>query len=97
MSTAERPKATRMTICDLCDKEIPDGTPDETGSITAGYIEHPVTPKTKHVWLRWPPPSRSRRSTLRDRLDRPREYHVRVYDFHAECILRLVEEAVVPR
>lgn len=98
MSTTERPKTTRMTVCDLCDEEIPDGTPDETGSITAGYIAHPVkTPKTKHAWLRWPPPSRVRRTPWDRRLAQPEEFRERVYDFHAECVLRLIESAVVTR
>lgn len=98
MTTTKRLKATRMTVCDLCNEEIEDGTPDETGSITAGYIAHPVrTPKTKHAWFRWPPPSRVRKTVVGQRVARSEEFRPRVYDFHAECILRLIEEAIATR
>lgn len=82
-----------MTVCDLCDKEIPEGQPDEGGSLTEGYIAHSVkAPKTRHAWLLWPPPSRKRNR----RADQEPEQYRR-YDFHAECILRLVESAAVTR
>lgn len=84
-----------MTVCDLCDKEIPDGQPDEVGSVTHGYIAHPVkAPKTRHAWLLWPPPSRKRGSSPAQRLSDPDQFRERRYDFHAECILRLVENAI---
>lgn len=86
MSEQRRPKATRMTICDLCDGEIPEGKPDETGSLTTGYIAHPVTPKTKRAWLAWPPGGRKREGRWN-----ATDLKERRYDFHAECILRLVE------
>lgn len=87
-----------MTVCDLCNEEIPDGTPDEAGSLTHGYIAHRVeSPKTKHAWLRWPPSSRERKTDLRRRMADPEQFLERAYDFHAECILRLVEDAVLGR
>lgn len=92
MSTQSRPIPTRVDVCDLCDQVIPDDPPDERGSLTWGYIAHRVTAKTKHAWLSWPPGGRS---TGRN-VSRPREPY-RHYDFHAECILRLVEEAIAAR
>lgn len=95
MSSATRPKATRMTVCDLCDEEILDGQPDETGSLTNGYIAHPVNmPKTRHVWLMWPPGGRKRKASYEDKRRDPEQFRERRYDFHAECILRLVEAAI---
>lgn len=105
MSAQTRPKPTRMTVCDLCDGEIPDGEPGERGSLTAGWIAHPVIVgdrptgwrRTMHAWLQWPPAGRERRVPLKDRLADPETYRQRTYDFHADCILRVVEDAIAAR
>lgn len=93
MSVTHRPKPTLMTICDLCNEEIPDGEPDETGSLTRGWIAHKVEiPRTKKVWLLWPPDGRKRRQSWKEQ-QKP-ENSQRRYDFHADCILHLVEDAI---
>ena len=84
MSYQRRPITTGVTVCDLCNEVIPQATEaSEKGSLTHGYLSHTVTAETKHAWLIWP------------RSD-PRvvEKH---YDFHADCIGRLVENAVAER
>lgn len=96
MTITRRPKPTLMTVCDLCDKEIAEGRPDEAGSLTRGWIAHKVEmPRTKRAWLLWPPDSRKRRQSWEQR-QRP-ENRERRYDFHADCILHLVEDAIQHR
>ena len=105
MADVTRPRATRMTVCDLCDKEIPDGEPSERGSLTHGWLAYPVETgdrptgwrRTTHAWLHWPPSERVRRTRLEKRMADPEQFRQRTYDFHAECILRLVEEAIEQR
>lgn len=89
MTRETRAVATRVLVCDLCNEQIPEGEPGETGSITAGWIAHPVTPTTKRVWLLWPPGGRRRRMDWQE--SRKPENRHRQYDFHADCILRLIE------
>lgn len=105
MSGTMRPKPTRVTVCDLCDKEIPEGEPGERGSLTQGWIAHPVEMgdrptgwrRTTHAWLQWPPGERLRRASYEKRMADPEQFRQRRYDFHAECILRLIEGALVTR
>lgn len=64
MTITRRPKPTLMTVCDLCDKEIAEGRPDEAGSLTRGWIAHKVEmPRTKRAWLLWPPDGDATTST----------------------------------
>lgn len=89
MSQHMRPVSTLVTLCDLCGKEIPE--PREafmSGSVTAGYIAHPVTPQTKRAWLTWPPVNAPWFTSKHPELA---EIKTRRYDFHAECIVSLVE------
>lgn len=90
MSTATRPVPQHVTVCDLCGEVIPDGDASERGSLTHGFIAHSVhsgvSGKTKHAWLIWP-----RRKRLGSAVE---EVH---YDFHADCIGRLVRDAVNAR
>ncbi|MFG3340553.1 hypothetical protein [Glycomyces sp. NPDC048151] len=96
MTQTHRPKPTFMTVCDLCDEEIPEGRPDEGGSLTDGWIARKVEmPRTKRVWLLWPPDLRKRRQSWEEQ-QKP-ENRQRRYDFHADCILHLVEDAVQQR
>lgn len=97
MSQRDIPKQVRATVCDLCDEEIPDdGKPGESGSLTHGWIAHKVEiPKTKRVWLSWPPAGRDRLMDWKEKqapANKPRRY-----DFHADCILALVEGAIAGR
>lgn len=71
-------------VCDLCGEEIPEVEDAHLrGSVTSGYIAHKVTNRTKRAWLKWPPDA----AYLRPKPEgKPREY-----DFHGECIVRLVE------
>ena len=98
MSRDVRPRPTIMTICDLCDQEIEDrGNPHEFASLTHGYIAGRVQlPETKHVRFWWHPRSWSgSKNTYNDRdVDRNGKPVTdrRQYDFHARCILFLVEE-----
>lgn len=96
MSTKQRMAPTMQTVCDLCDKEIVAGpSPREHGSLVGGYLSAPITRHTKRVWLLWPTPEWLR--AARDRLGTALRYKERHYDFHAECIVALVESAVAAR
>ena len=98
MARTERPKIISMTVCDLCDEEIPnDGyEPGESGSLTHGFIDHKVhTPFTKLARLIWPPAGRDQRRSFEE-MGRP-ENKPRVYEFHAQCIRDLVEAAIADR
>lgn len=106
MSQTTRPKPTYMTVCDLCDEEIDDErrNPGEAASLTAtapagslghGYGPHAEVPKQRRVWLLWPPAGRDRLMPWQEK-KHPRNAPRR-YDFHAQCILDLVELAVAHR
>jgi hypothetical protein len=91
VSTESRPVAQLVTVCDLCGETLPDDLDAmERGSLTHGFLSHSVhlgvSGRTKHAWLIWP-----RRKRLGPAV---REVH---YDFHADCIGRLVEDAVAAR
>jgi len=95
MSYQTRPVATGVTVCDLCDNEIRGEREKQmSGSLIRGYIPHPVSPATKHVWFH---------SWLPEALKNWRHGHARPhaegkkYDFHYECIEKLVREAVASR
>lgn len=92
MSRQKRPVETVLRICDLCNGEIPEHLEaGERGSITRGFIAHKVrVPETKWAWLTWPPAGRERRKNW-EWSQRP-ENRPRQYDFHGDCILRLVED-----
>jgi hypothetical protein len=89
MTEALRPKEIMMTICDLCGEVIPEVPTEERGSLTFGYNGRKVTRSTKHVWFGWPSAHWRRNHTVEERM-RP-ENQTRSYDFHTECILKLVE------
>lgn len=93
MSQATRDKPAQVTVCDICDQEIPECTESlDRGSLTHGYIAHKVTPRTKWAWLIWPPQDRpgSNKTWQEKQAERKAS---RTYDFHAECIVKLVQEA----
>jgi len=89
MTEALRPKEIMMTICDLCGEVIPESRPEERGSLSWGDNGPKVTRRTRHVWFSWPSSNWRRTHTVEERM-RP-ENHYRTYDFHTECILKLVE------
>lgn len=93
MSDEVRGVPTPVTVCDLCDEIIAargDGA-GLSGSVTRGYIAHPVSNVTRHAWLMWPPEAWKRR---RKPQDVPADIR---YDFHGECIVGLVERAIADR
>lgn len=107
MSAETRPKPTHIIACDICGEEIPESTyrggRDHrgtltreghgvyTGSVLFGWIARTVSNVTARAHLTWPPPSWSRTKKWDER-PAPR-----TYDFHGECILRLVEDAAAQR
>lgn len=93
MASEIRPVPTTVVVCDICGEPIPEDTdPTERGSLLAGYIARPVTPRTRWAWLDWP--SNATGVTRRRAAKAGREYlPQRRYDFHGECITRLVTEA----
>lgn len=83
MSRQARAVETTVTVCDLCDKPIPDDLEaEERGSLTHGFLAYPVEVRTKHAYLIWPRRKRGGPHVI--------ERH---YDFHADCIGRLVASA----
>jgi hypothetical protein len=87
-----------MTVCDLCDQEIPDDgcyEPGEIGSLTHGYGPGPVKPIAKLVRLIWPPAGRARRLSFEEKQLPENQY--RIYEFHAQCIRDLIEDAIANR
>lgn len=84
-----RPVPTLVMLCDLCGQEMPEVEEAfMSGSITSGYIAHPVTPRTKRAWLAWPPADAP---WFTNRHPELAETETRRWDFHAECIVSLVE------
>lgn len=103
MSTDTRLRPTRMTVCDLCDEEIVnDGNThgeaaslNVSGSLGHGYGPEADVPKQRRVWLYWPPAGRDRLMDWKEK-KAPRNAPRR-YDFHAQCILDLIELAIAHR
>lgn len=92
MSNQLRPKPTHVVVCDLCGKEIPEYDKQEQGGLTySGYYHGGpvIIPKTKKVSFSWPGSERRRKMTYEE--ERLPENRPRQYDFHAQCILDLVE------
>ena len=103
MSNGVVPKPTSVLLCDICGEEIQEttyrGGQDhrgqvtreahgiEQGSVTFGWIAHTVSNLTRRGYLLWPPGSWARTKAWNEL---PPSV---TYDFHGECILRLVEEA----
>lgn len=94
MSNRVRPKATRMTVCDLCDEEILEGTyPTDVASVTSGYIAHPFAEKTKRAWLHWPQRDKPMTSYEQNRANEAKRVE---WDFHAECLVDALRPLVAP-
>lgn len=55
------------------------------GEVLFGWIARGVSNLTRHARIMWPPPSWERTKSFDER---PKQ---KVYDFHGECILALVE------
>jgi len=103
MSHGTLSKSTDVLLCDICGNEIPESTYSggwdhrgqvtreghgiEQGSVTFGWIARTVSNLTRRGYLLWPPGSWSRTKAWNER---PASV---TYDFHGECILRLVEQA----
>lgn len=92
MSQQSRPRPMRMTICDLCDHEIAsDGSDhDNRASLQHGFRRQ--TAETRALWLRWPRGSWLRTASWEAR-SAP-ENQEREWDFHVDCIARLVSDNV---
>lgn len=83
-----------MTICDLCGKEIPEGTyPTDVASVTRGYIAHPVTEKTKRAWLHWPQRDKPMTSWEQNRANEAKRVE---WDFHADCLVDALRTLIRP-
>lgn len=95
MSRQTRDKPQTVTVCDLCQEEMDESLePLDRGSLTHGYIAHRVeTPRTKWAWLIWPPLDRPGMSVSYQQRQAERKAS-KHYDFHAECITKLVQEAI---
>ncbi|MBO0880333.1 MAG: hypothetical protein J2P17_08260 [Mycobacterium sp.] len=90
MSNERRPIEQTVMVCDLCGDIIPQDDQSEIGDITKGYAAPPVvTPKTRYARLQWPPAFRKYYPRKRDFTSEELRY--RRYDFHADCILKLIE------
>lgn len=89
MADVVRPQPTLVTVCDLCGEVIPEASSEERGSLMWGYGSNHVTRRTKYVWFKWPSSDWRRKHSVEERM-KP-ENQQRNYDFHAECILKLVE------
>ena len=95
MSYEKRQLETHQIVCDLCGQHILTApNPEDHGSLAGGYLSAPITRRTKRIWLMWPTPGWLRQA--REKLG-PLAYRERKYDFHAECIVLLVENAVAAR
>lgn len=92
MSYQLRLKQVDVQVCDLCGEEITEcTTKGEIGSVMGGVVESERGEKTptavrKRVYLRWPP-----RPAPPKCLTDYSGVKLREYDFHGECIVRLVE------
>ena len=94
MSSEIRGVPQRVKVCDLCDEIIPERTHSmDTASLTRGYIAHPVTEVTKHVWFRWPDLNRPGRTRTRQQEEEAREMRVE-WDFHADCVYNALKQAI---
>lgn len=82
-------------VCDLCGEEIPEVTDKrELGNILGGVMESERWAKTptslrKRVTLRWPPEHKPRPIAPDGGIGERRRY-----DFHGECIAKLVEASL---
>ena len=92
-----RLQSTLQTICDLCDEQIVAGDPYQRAELVTAYqSRRPMSHPVKHWVLRWDPrswpggrgPSWEQSQANHERWD------TRVYDMHAECLLRVVEAAM---
>lgn len=99
MSKQMRDKPQLLTICDLCDKEIPEHIRgEEYASVTKGYISHPPDAnKVKWWYLLWDPRRWTGSTPSWDRMHKNPRYRTRHYDMHTECLLPLIEHAIALR
>lgn len=95
MTQKIRSTPTLVTVCDLCNEEITDQQRGDGGELLHGHKRTPVTEKTGWARMYWPTSNWSRKRDWRE-TSKP-ENQPRQYDFHGECIVRLVQEAVARR
>lgn len=100
MSSQMRPQQTLMTVCDLCDEPITSENHARNASLVHGYGSFDGAagkPKAKAWYLLWNPRNWPGGRAPRWEESRLPENTYRHYDFHTECILKLVETAIAFR
>ena len=100
MSSQMRPRETLMTVCDLCDEPITTDNHARKASLVHGYggVATPEERARVGWWyLLWHPRDWPGGRAPRWEEGRWPENTYRHYDFHTECILKLVETAIAHR
>lgn len=99
MSRQARPVSTIQTICDLCDEAMTDEQPAKTASLVHGYGGTPDRQAATAWYLLWDPRNWPgfRRPTWEEQQRDKKRWAYRHYDFHTECLLRVVEDAIEAR
>lgn len=102
MSNQTRAIPTPVVVCDLCDEVLKDdGNNLKRASLVHGYggVPREEKPKARAWHLRWSPSDWTgpHRPTFEEQRANEERYRTRTYDFHAECLLRLVEDAIAAR
>lgn len=102
MSNQTRAVPTQVVVCDLCDGVLKDGDNNlKRASLVHGYGGMPHAEKAKaRAWhLRWSPSDwvGRHRPTFEEQRSNEERYRTREYDFHTECLLRLVEDKIAAR
>jgi len=97
MSHQMRPVSTVQVICDLCDEPISEERAYKRASLVHGYGGNPDKAKAPAWYLLWDPRNWPGGPPWDQRQANPEKWRTRTYDFHTECLLRVVEKAIADR